>query len=344
MQLEYSEIENVLEQILGRAIDFETMVNEVTQSGKILSPGQWIGLLGNVITEQIKAQGQTVVYLILLIISAAVLSVVAKAFRNRQISDMGFYMIYLLVFLVMMRSFGICYELTENVIMNMIDFMKVLMPAYLMAVAVSAYRTSAVLFYEGFMILIYYLQKLVLVIVLPAIRCYVLFSLLGYLGKEDFFSRGRKGLKRLILFLFKSMIGVTAGLQVIQGMISPAVDELKHTALSRGIASLGSIGNVAQNVTDVVLGSGVLLKNGIGVVAAVLIVTICMIPAAEVGCYVLFYQILSVLAEPFSDKKMTNALGDLGDGLALLVKLLFTVGAMFLLTIAIICVTTGGIR
>lgn len=341
--VDLGEVETVLEQIMGKDVSFQTMVMETIEGGKLFTPGKWFGMMGNVVLEQLKTHGQTIGYLCVLILSAAVLATIAKAFKSRQISDMGFYMIYLLLFVIMMKSFGTCYELTESVIGDLVDFMKVLMPAYLMAAAVSAYRTSAVVYYEGFLVLIYYVQKLVLAVILPAIRCYVLFSMLGYLGNEEFFAKGRAGLKKALLFSFKAMIGVTAGLQMIQGMISPAVDEMKHTVLSKGVSGLGNIGNVAQNVTDVILGSGVLLKNGIGAVAAVVIVSICLIPVVEAACYVVFYQVLAAVAEPISDKRLTGAIGEVGDGIGLLVKLLFTVCAMFLLTIAIVCVTTGGI-
>ena len=274
----YGEIEHVLERILGNPVNFEGVVNELMQGGRMFSLGNGAKVLGNLLMEQLKNHGQTIACLFLLLILAAVLSTIAAAFRNRQISDMGFYMIYLLLFLIMMRSFGVCYRLTENVIYDLIDFMKVLMPTYLMTAAVGAYRTSAVIYYEGFLLLVYYLQKLVAVVILPAIRCYVLFTMFGHLGQGEFFSRGREGLKRAILFLFKVMISVSAGMQMIQGMISPAIDEMKHTAVSRGVSSLGNMGNIAQNVTDVVLGSGALLKNGIGAVAAVMIVTICLLP------------------------------------------------------------------
>lgn len=343
-ELDYGEIEAVLDQIMGKNVGFESMVQDAMDGGSLFSPGKWVGMIGNAVLEQLNSHGQTIGYLCLLIISAAVLATIAKAFRNRQISDMGFYMIYLLLFLLMMKSFGVCYELTESVIDDLIDFMKVLMPTYLMAAALSTYQTSAVVYYEGFLLMIYYLQKLVAGFLLPAIRCYVLFSMLGHLGQEEFFSKGTEGLKRLILWALKVMIGVVAGLQMVQGMISPAIDEMKHTVFSRGISSLGNIGNVAQNVTDVVLGAGGLLKNGIGVVAAVIIVSICLIPVAEVGCYVVFYQVLAAVAQPISDRRLTEAVSQMGEGIGLLVKLLFTVCAMFLLTIAIVCVTTGGIR
>lgn len=343
-ELDFGEVDAVLEQIMGKGISFQKMVSDVLESGTVLSLGKWLHTIGEMVLLQLKSHGQTMGYLVILLLSAAVLSAIARAFKNKQISEMGFYMIFLLLFLIMMKSFGVCYTLTETVIGDLIDFMRVLMPAYLMAAAVSAYRTTAVMYYEGFLLLIYYLQKLVLSLILPGIRCYVLFSLLSYLGKEDFFARGRDGLKRGILFVLKAMIGVPAGLQMIQGMIFPAIDEMKHTAVSKGVSSLGSIGNVAQNVTDVILGSGALLKNGIGVVAAGLIVSICLVPVVQVACYVVFYQLLAATAEPVVDKRFTGAIGELGDGIGLLVKVLFTVCAMFLLTIAIVCVTTGGIR
>ena len=342
--INFDEIEEVLERILGQSTGFEAMVEQMLKDGRVWSLGSWMELFGKTLVDQLKNHGQTIGHLLLLIISAAVLATIAKAFRNRQISNMGFYMIYLLLFLIMMRSFGTCYSLTEKVIADLIDFMKVLMPAYLMAAAVSAYRTSAVVYYEGFLLLIYYLQKAVALFLLPGIRCYVLISMLGHLGEEELFSRGNEGLKKLILFLMKGMIGVTAGMQMIQGMLTPAVDEFKQSAISKGLSSLGGIGNLMGNVTDVVIGSGVLLKNGIGVVAAILVVVICLVPVVQTGCYALFYQLLAAVAEPISDKRLTKAIGLLGDGIGLLVRLLFTVGTIFLLTIAMICVTTGGIK
>ena len=343
-ELDYGEIEAVLAQIIGKEVSFGGMVQKMTEGGSVFREGNLPRLLGNILLEQLKIHGQTIGYLLLLIISAALIATISKAFQNRQISDMGFYMIFLLLFLIMMKSFGACYVLAEKVIGDMISFMRVLMPAYLMAAAVSSYRTSAVVYYEGFLLLNFYLQKLVEIFLLPAIRCYVLLSMLGYLGKEEFFSKGREGLKRLILWSLKAMVGVSAGFQMIQGMISPAVDEMKHTMLSKGISSLGSVGNVAQNVTDVLLGSGALLKNGIGAVAAVMIVSICLVPVVETACYAVFYQVLAAVAEPVSDKRLIGAISQMGEGIGLLVKLLFSVCAMFLLTIAFVCVTTGGIR
>ena len=339
---DFEAIEKVLEKILERPIGFGDMVAEMTKTGRLWKSGGWSFV--EMLAGQMNTHRETIGALILLLMSAAILSTVSKAFKSRQISDMGFYVIYLLLFLIMMKSFTACYALTEQVIADLIGFMKVLMPAYLMAVAAAAYRATAVVYYEAFFVMIYYIQKMVAAILLPAIRVYVIFTILGYLGETDFLGKSRNLLKRMILWSMKAMIAVTAGIQMIQGMLTPAVDKFKQTLFSRGIAGLGSVGNVTKNVTDVILGSGVLLKNGVGAAAALLIVVICLMPAIQVMSYMIFYQLLAAISEPVSDQRLTNMISNVGDGIGLLVKLLFTVCAMFLLTISIVSVTTGGMR
>ena len=220
--MDYGEIEEVLGGILGEEIAFETMVRNAMEGETIVSLSEWLQILGKVLIGQMHAQGQALASLGMLLILAAVLSVIAKAFRNKQISEMVFLVISLLLFMTLMKSFGVCFDITESVIRDLVDFMKVLMPAYLMAAAMGAYRTSAVVYYEGFLFLIYYLQRFVAIVLLPAIRAYVLIGMVGTLGKEELFAKGRSSLKNLILFSLKAMISITAGLQMIQGMITPA--------------------------------------------------------------------------------------------------------------------------
>ena len=120
---DYGEIEAVLRQITGNEVSFGEIVQGTMEGESLFSLKKWISLLGNVVLEQLEAHGQTIGYLLVLIISAAVLAAIAKAFRNTQISDMGFFLIFLLLFLILMKSFGNCYELTERVIGDLIIFM-----------------------------------------------------------------------------------------------------------------------------------------------------------------------------------------------------------------------------
>ena len=114
-EIGYGEIENILEQILGSPVNFEEIVNELMGSGNVFSITKGTGVFVDVLLGQLKNHGQTIASLLLLLISAAVLSNIAAAFRNRQISDMGFYMIYLFYYISCLIIFVISLIYTRKI-------------------------------------------------------------------------------------------------------------------------------------------------------------------------------------------------------------------------------------
>ena len=57
----------------------------------------------------------------------------------------------------------------------------------------------------------------------------------------------------------------------------------------------------------------------------------------------IMYQVITALIQPISDKRMVNCIGSMADGSKMILKILFTTGILFLLTIAIVATTTGGV-
>ena len=76
-------------------------------------------------------------------------------------------------------------------------------------------------------------------------------------------------------WVLKTILAVVIGFNTLQGIISPVIDSLKSTAFSRVAEMIPGIGNIAGSVTDVLLGSAVLIKNGIGAVALIVILLLC---------------------------------------------------------------------
>ena len=102
------------------------------------------------------------------------------------------------------------------------------------------------------------------------------------------------------------------------------------------------IGSIAGSVTDVVLGSSVLIKNGIGAAALVVIVLICLMPLVKLGVLMLILELAAALLQPVSDKRMTGCVSGVGEGIRLLFRVVFTTAVLFMLTIAVVTVSVRG--
>ena len=177
---------------------------------------------------------------------------------------------------------------------------------------------------------------MILSALLPAVYIYLLMELVNHLTREEFLSRMAELLKNIIAWSLKTIVGALVGLQMIQRLISPALDALKRTAVGRTAGAIPGIGNVINGVTEMVLGSAVLVKNSLGAAAAVILLLLGLSPVIRLGISTVFYQFLAALVQPVADRRMVGCLHTMGESIGMLLKLLLTVEVLFLLTIAIL--------
>ncbi len=73
----------------------------------------------------------------------------------------------------------------EKTISWMTEMMKGLAPAYYMTVCAASGAASAVVFYEGVLLMVWGIQWLLLTVLLPASGMYVLLQLVNSLSREE---------------------------------------------------------------------------------------------------------------------------------------------------------------
>ena len=164
--------------------------------------------------------------------------------------------------------------------------------------------------------------------------------MLNYISTEDYLSKFAELIEFLISWISRALLTAVIGLNLIQGLITPAVDSLKRGMLSKGMEALPAIGDAIGGVTEVLLGTAVLIKNGIGVAGALICMLICLVPALQILSVTLLYKLAAALIQPVSDRRIVGCISAVGDGSRLLLKLVFMTGVLFLLTISIVAATT----
>ena len=113
--------------------------------------------------------------------------------------------------------------------------------------------------------------------------------------------------------------------------------------MTRGAEAIPGIGDVLGGMTEVVFGTAVLVKNGIGMTGAVICFALCLFPLVQIGCIVLMYKLAAALIQPVSDKRIVGCVESVGEGCRLLMRIIFTSGLLFLLTIVVVSASTGNV-
>ena len=284
---------------------------------------------------------KSILYLILLAIAAAVFIGFSDIFQTRQVSQISFYMIYLLVIGICLASFQAASEWMANGVHTLTGFMKVLYPVYFAAVTVAKGSVSSLAFYHLAIILIVVIEELLLHLIVPGIHMYVIIRVMNSLQSEDYLSKFAELLETAIGWGLKTLMGGMIGLNVIQGMLGPAIDTVKRSAVTRGMEMVPGVGDLLGGTAEVAFGTAVLIKNSIGIVGMFLCLVLCLAPLLQLAVITLGYKLAAALVQPVSDKRITECIGGVGEGCRMLMNCIFVTGILFLVTVAIVTYTTG---
>ena len=290
---------------------------------------------------EFRTNRQNLVYMLLIAVIAAVFTNFSGAFQSRQVSEIGFYVLYMLLITMCLTTFRVAMEGLEGKLESLLDFMRLLCPGYFMAVSIAAGSSSSLMFYNLVLILIYLVEVLVLRLLMPLINIYIMIQVMNYLVGEHLLSELADLIRKAITWILRTMLGCVVGLNVVQGLLSPTIDYLKRSTLTKAVESVPALGNVFGGVADVLLGTAVLIKNGIGMAGAVILILICSIPVIQMAAMDMLYKFAAAMVQPVSDKRITGCIRSVSEGYGLMLKVLYTTLILFLITIAVIAASTS---
>lgn len=341
-EFDFDEIEYSLHSMFpGEKMSFQDIVSAMA-SGDAGSVGQ---LLLEYISDQFfyefKYNRQNLIYVLLVSLTAAVFSNFAGAFRSRQISEISFYVMYMLLITLCLTAFQTSAAGLEEKLNSLVDFMRVLCPSYFLAVALATGSVTSLFFYNVILFLIYVIELVIVRFLLPIVNIYIMVRVLGNLTGEDFLSELADLIKKIVSWILKTLLVCVISINVIQGLLAPAIDAVKRSALTRTAEALPWVGNAIGGAAEVVLGTAVLIKNGIGMAGALIAIAICAVPILQMLVMAFLYKLAAAVVQPVSDKRITTCISGVSEGYEIMVKVIFTAGMLFLITIAIVAASTS---
>lgn len=339
---DYGEIDNSLKELFPDAqIKFEDVLSEIL-SGDLKHSFR---LLGTFAKEQcvylLQMEKKTLIYIVMIAMIAAVMNQFTGILQNRQVAGIGFYIIYLMLIALTITAFDVVLSKVEAGILAVTGFMSVFCPVYFLAVAVAKGSVTSVAFYNLMLFLIYGVELIIGKILLPVVRVYMMIRVLNFLTSEEMFEKFSELLALIVKWTLRTALACVIGVNLIQGMISPAIDTVRRSAVTKGAEAIPGVGNLLGGMTEVAIGTAVLVKNGIGMAGALICIALCTLPLIQIAATELLYKMTAVMIQPVSDDRVIGCVEAVAEGCGLLLQMVFTVGLLFLLTIAIVAALTG---
>lgn len=340
--MDYGNLTGELEQFMPTfGALFEEYYNQLLTGGEL--PGMdmiWTMILGT-IKENIADMLHVMVSLIIIGILSSFFQQCGNIFKNHQISELAFYFTYLYAVILLLNVFYVMAETAAGIVEGIISFTQVLIPAFYTAVAVCYASVTAGSFYQLNLILLYAVEIIFPEIVIPVISCFVFISVISGGTEDDRFGEFAHLLKKGISALIKICISTVAGVGVMKSLIHPVADSVNYVMFQKTIAAIPGIGDVTDSVSKMFLGSAVLIKNSIGIVALILMILLVSAPVTKIFILALMVKASGACVAIFGDKRLTRCIDRVSEGGFLLLKVSLSVVMIFFILIALVTAVAG---
>lgn len=299
--------------------------------------------LADALFYEIRNNRIILVQMVGIVFISAVFTNFSMAFSKTFVAETGFYLTYMVLFSLLLTSFMTASRMASGLMSNMLKFMSALVPVFCLSVTFTGNIQTGIWYQQAMVTGITLTQWLVSGFILSLIHMYVLISLVNQLSKEDSLSKCADLIKTVAEWSLKTVLGIILGLHFIQSLVMPAFDSLKNGWAMRLTSAVPGVGDAMGTAVQTVIGSAVLIKNGIGAAGLILLAFLFFIPALKLAVIVLMYQLAQAIVQPVADKRMLTCLHSTAEGVLLLLKVQGMVFILFFLSMAMMTAASGAV-
>lgn len=290
--------------------------------------------------DQIDRQKSTLLRILALGIFAGIFVHFAGTIGDRELGETGFYVVFLLLTGLVSSGFYIAYQIAQDALTQLVDFMKVLVPSFSLALCYGGGTHTSLLFYETMLVIMGLLEMIMGSILLPGVQIFFFLNIVNQLA-EHRFSRLTGLIGSALRWSVKILFAVLIGYQGVQGLLVPVMDRVRNNAVWQTAKGMPGIGNTVGGVMDTILGSGVLIKSAVGVGGVLGILILCLYPLIKLLLYTVMYKIGGALIQPVSDRRIIVVLQSAAASGKILLGYVLAGALMFILSITIVLVSTN---
>ncbi len=319
------------------AIDFKEFMVSLVKGEKVLEGKEVVNGIFKLIFREVIVNSSLLLKLLVLSIICSVLVNLQSAFEKDTVGELAFYVCYLVLTSIAIKSFVIAMEIAKSAINDMVILMQALLPTLLTLLLAVGGITSSALFKPIILGAVSVISTLMRDIVLPMIFFGAVVGIVSKLSSRIQISK----LSGLIRQISTGIIGISLtvfiGIMSIQGVTSSKVDGVTiRTAKFAVDKFVPIVGKFLSDAMETVVGCSMILKNAVGVIGMIALFLICIIPVMKILSLIIVYKLTIAVIEPIANNRIVDCLGEISKSLVILLATVSAVGVMFFIAVTII--------
>lgn len=299
-----------------------------------------INSVGGEVFDAISVLGSILV----IIVVHSILRAISEGLENKGISQIIYYVQYILIVTLIMTNFVQIIDIVKNAIQNLVEFMNMLIPILITLMITTGSIVSANLIQPLLLFLITFAGNFIVGIIIPIVLISTSLGIVSNISDKIQINKLSNFFKSSSIWILGIILTIFVGLVSIEGTLSSNVDGITAKTAKAAVSSfIPVVGKILGDAVDTVIGCSSILKNATGIVGIIVLIGIAIIPIIKLAILMGVYYLTSAVCQPIADEKITKLLDQIGDTFKILLGIMCSISVMFIIgTTLIIKISNSG--
>ena len=290
-------------------------------------------LLGDEIKEALKVM----VSIIVIVLINSVFKSIADNLNNKSVSQITYYVQYILIATVIMNNFSNIITLLKDTITNMTGFLQSLFPLLMTLMLASGSVVSVNMIQPIILFIINLISNIFQTIIIPAVLIGTALAIVSKISDRIQIDKLSKFIKSSSVWVIGILLTIFVGVLSIEGTLGSSVDGITAKTAKAAVSSfIPVVGKVLGDAVDTVIGCSSILKNAIGIVGVIVVIAICILPIIKLAVITIIYHMTAAICEPIADSKVISLISQMADTFKILLAILCATSVMMIIGVTLV--------
>lgn len=236
-----------------------------------------------------------------------------------------------------MSNFSGIITSVKEAIQNLVGFSYSLIPLLLSLMMITGNMVTAGVVQPILLLVITFIGTFISNFLLPMILIGTSLGIISKISDRIQIDKLAKTFKSSVIWILGILLTIFTGVLSLETSLTGQVDGVTTKTTKAVITSaIPVVGKILSDTAETVLGSGIVLKNAVGIIGVIVIVGICAIPIIKLGVLTLIYHVLSAVCQPIADKKIVDIIEQMKDTFKILLAMVCSISIMLIIGVTIV--------
>lgn len=252
--------------------------------------GKVLGLLG----KEFRSTLGAISSILAIIIIHSILKSISESLENDNIAKLIYYVQYILIVTIIMSNFSDIILLVKDATANMVGFINLLLPLLTSLMLFTGSITTTSVLEPTILFTVNLIGNLIQNIMIPIVLLIASLSIISKISDKVQIDKIVKFMKSGVVWTLGIILTIFVSLISLEGTLSSSVDGITSKTTKAVVSSaIPIVGKILGDAVDSILGCGIILKNAVGIVGVIVIISICIMPILKLAVFTISYKVLA---------------------------------------------------